>query len=163
MGYTHYWKFHEAPRGKTKELEATYQKAILECQKVVRILAEENRSQYGSSFMSGYSAHCRPGEYGGIKLNGSRGNDCEDFIMREHYNQNDSSNFCKTNRNYYDDAVIACLLVLKYRLGDSITVNSDGDSDEWQPVADRVSEILRRKVTVPDTIRTNNVRQLKKA
>ena len=163
MGYTNYWSFKKAPRGNAKELEATYQKAILECQKVVYTLAEINRDLFGTSYMSGYSAHCKPGEYGGIKLNGSRGEDCEDFILREHYNQNDTGNFCKTNRNYYDEAVIACLLVLKYRLGDVVTVNSDGDLDEWQPVADRVSEILRRKVTVPDTIHTNNVRQLKKA
>lgn len=164
MGYTHYWSWNlDGIKGKTSDYEARYQQAILECQKVIRKMADENRSQYGSSMMSGYSAHTKPGQYAGLLLNGSRGNDCEDFIMREHLKQNGTSEFCKTNRAAYGDAVICSLLILHYRLGDILTVNSDGDAEDWQPWADYVSKILRRKVKVPDTIRNYNTRNLKQA
>lgn len=164
MGYTHYWSWNlNKIKGSTAEYEAIYQQAILECQKVIVKMAADNRAWYGSSMMSGYSAHCKPGKYAGLLLNGSKGNDCEDFIMREHLKQNDTDNFCKTNRAAYGDAVICSLLIFHYRLGDILTVTSDGDAEEWQPWADYVSKILRRKVKVPDTIRNLNVRKLKQA
>lgn len=151
MGYTQYWSFDKSA-GRAKELETKYQKAILECQKVVHRLVNENRRQFGTSFMSGYTAHCKPGEYGGIRLNGIVGKFGEDFVMREHFNQNESTGFCKTNRAAYDDAVMCCLLILKYRLGDAFDIYSDGYIGYWQPWADYVSKILRRKINVPSTI-----------
>jgi hypothetical protein len=163
MGYTHYWSWNfDSLKGKTKEYEDKYQQAILECQRVIRKLADENRSQYGSSWMSGYSAHTKPGQYAGILLNGSSGISAEDFVMREHLKQNESG-FCKTNRQPYDDAVICCLLILNYRLGDVFQVSSDGDWEDWQPWADYVSETIKRKVRVPSSIRQPKTMRLLRA
>lgn len=151
MGYTHYWSF-DFKAGKAQDMEAKYQQAILECQRFIYKTAQENRKLYGSSMLAGFPAHTKPGRYGGLKLNGKSGDDCEDFALREHFKQNDESNFCKTRRYYYDDVVKVCLLILKYRLGDAMTLNSDGDSSEWTEAQTSASKFLRRKVTIPDTI-----------
>lgn len=151
MGYTHYWTFNNKA-GKASDLEARYQKAILECQKVVRAIAEDNRKEWGSSFLSGYTAHTKAGQYGGLEVNGKGSDACESFIMREHLNQNDSFGFCKTGRNLYDFAVVACLAILQYRLGDAITVSSDGDALEWTEAVAYASKKLRRKIPVPNGV-----------
>lgn len=160
MGYTHYWSWDFSKlKGKTKEYEATYQQAILECQKVINKIAEDNRKTYGSSLMAGYSAHTKPGQYSGIELNGKGGVSCETFIMREHMKQNESD-CCKTNCHPYDDAVVCCLLILNYRLGDVFHVSSDGDAQDWQPWADYVSDAIKRKVRVPSSIRSPKTMRL---
>lgn len=53
MGYTHYWSVKKAPKGKAAQLEKAYQKAILECAKVIRYYSET----FGG--LSGYSAHVK--------------------------------------------------------------------------------------------------------
>lgn len=154
MGYTHYWSFN-FKAGKADELENKYQQAILECQKLIYKTAESNRKLYHSSFFSGYTAHTKPGKYAGLLLNGTGANACEDFIMREHFKQNDPQGFCKTNRNaYYDLLTQACLLILKYRLGDAMTVTSDGSHEEWLPAREIARLAIRRQVKIPETIRT---------
>ena len=169
MGYTHYWSFVPAAKGQTKQLETTYQAAILECQKVVRKLAEWNRETHGSSLMSGFTAHCKPGEYGGLKIGATQDGCGETFIMREHFSENDTQNFCKTNRYNYDVAVTACLAILKYRLGDNIQVGSDGSNTEWDEGVQLARQVLKRKVPNPipsksvQEVRTNSApRSIKK-
>ena len=149
MGYTHYWSFVPATRGNTKELETQYQKAILECQKVAVRFAEHNRDTLGSSFMSGFTAHCKPGQYGGLGIGPTRAESGELFGMREHFNQNETQDFCKTNRSVYDTAVVACLSILKYRLGDNFTVSSDGASEDWEAGVELARHVLKRKVPNP--------------
>jgi hypothetical protein len=149
VGYTHYWSFVPAAKGQTKQLEATYQAAILECQKVVGKLAEWNRETHGSSLMSGFTAHCTPGQYGGLKIGATQGEGGETFVMREHFNENETQDFCKTNRSSYDTAVVACLAILKYRLGDNIQVNSDGSSVEWEDGLLLARNILKRQIPNP--------------
>ncbi len=87
-------------------------------------------------------------------VNGSeRVGQCEDFIMREHFSQNES-NFCKTNQHPYDQVVTACLIILKARLGPLIQVSSDGRKEDWS-----AGLILAKSVTglktlkIPDNIR----------
>jgi len=152
MGYTHYWTFN-SKAGKAADLEARYQQAILECQRVVFRLAAENRELCGSACLSGYTAHSKPGKYGGLEINGAGDDACETFIMREHFNQNQSFGFCKTGRNFYDIAVVSCLAILQYRLGDAINVTSDGTSEDWENIVSYVSRKLRRKIPVPASIR----------
>lgn len=43
----------------------------------------------------------------------------------------DDWGFCKTAFRPYDIAVTACLIILKHRLGDAITVQSDGEDAHW--------------------------------
>lgn len=147
MGYTHYWTFNKGKRGTTAETEAAYQQAMLDCAKVVRYYYEREGG------ISGYTAHTKPGTYGGLNFNGKGEDGHEPFIMREHYNQNDRSSFCKTARKPYDILVTACLAVLAYRLGDAVSIYSDGDVDDWQDGVNLAQTILRRKVTVPTTIK----------
>ena len=157
MGYSHYWSIDmDALRGKTAKYEASYQKAIAECQRVVTRMALVNRELYGTSYLSGYTAHTKPGQYGGINLGGSQDHTAEYLILREHLKQNDSAGAIKTNRHPYDTAVVACLLILSYRLPGIFIVRSDGHEGDWQRVADYVSSVLRRRIHVPETIRTRD-------
>ena len=159
MGYTHYWTFVPAAKGQTKQLEDKYQAAILECQKAVRKLAEWNRETHGSSLMSGFTAHCKPGEYGGLKIGAAGGESGETFVLREHFNENELRDFCKTGRSSYDVAVTACLSILKYRLGDSIQVASDGGAQEWEDGLLLARNVLKRQI--PNPIPSKSVQEVK--
>lgn len=123
MGYTHYWTF-VPKRGDATKNEKSYQNAIKKCSKVIRSYSK----QFGG--LSGYSAHSDT--YGGINVNGSeRVGQCESFILREHLNQNEAFNFCKTGRYQYDTVVTACLIILKHYLKDAVSIGSDGYAHEW--------------------------------
>ena len=155
MGYTNYWTFNLSviPKGKTQDFEAKYQKAIYESQVTLAKLAEHNRKEHGSSCLSGYSAHAKPGIYGGLLLNGNEfAGKAEDFVMREHLKQNEVRDFCKTYLYDYDKGVKICLLILKYRLGDVLRIDSDGDLEGWQSAADFASAVLKRKIKVPENL-----------
>lgn len=82
--------------------------------------------------LSGYTAHTKPGQYGGLMINGKGENGHEDFSLREHFSQNESD-FCKTARKSYDVVVTACLIILKHYLKDNITIGSDGGASDWSP------------------------------
>ena len=128
MGYTVYFSFKAPPKGRASQTEALYQAAILDCQ---RFLVRYNMALPNGSpeRLSGYSAHCKPGQYGGIKINGTSEYSCEDFVLREHMSQNESS-WCKTNRQSYTIAVLGCLYLLKRRLGDLVQIDTDGCDSE---------------------------------
>ena len=149
MGHTHYIACNKPAKGLALETERKYQKAISECAKVIRYYSET----FGG--LSGYSAHSS--NYLGLKFNGSaRVGGCEDFIMREHYSQNESFNFCKTNRLPYDTVVVACLIILKHRLGECIEVSSDGRRDDWNDGLILVRKVLGLvRIDIPSTIRPN--------
>lgn len=154
MGYTHYFSFGKPPAGTAAQVEAKYKKAILECQKVIYTLSKE------SGGLSGYCAHTKPGTYGGVLLNGSGDESHEDFVLREHYSQN-KPEFCKTARKYYDVAVVACLVVLKHRLGKLIDIGSDGDTVDWNEGLALAKRILGLKtLKVPASIRPGKLRQV---
>jgi hypothetical protein len=122
--YTHYFTFFKE-KGKAKDLEKTYQLAIKDCQRIVKRWSIDNGG------LSGYTAHVPIGKYAGVTVNGSKDSGCEEFVLREHFNQNEWS-FVKTERLPYDTVVVACLAVLKHRLGDAITVSSDGNANDWR-------------------------------
>jgi len=152
MGYTHYWKMNKVKNITAKKLEETYQKAIKECQKIA--LTYNNSCKVlglDEERLSGYSAHCKVGQYGGINLNGKEDLMHEDFILREHFNQNENFNFCKTAQKPYDIVVVACLAVLKYRLKDNIVVSSDGDSKDWTKGIELANHVLKLKIKNPIT------------
>lgn len=142
MGYTHYWRVKKI-KGMATVLEARYQKAILECQKVCSTYYKE----FGG--LSGYSAHTKPGAYGGLKVNGKGDDGHEDFVMREHFNENEDFEFCKTARKSYDLVVTACLAILKHRLGHAIEVSSDGDAADWTDGVNYAREVTGLKIKNP--------------
>jgi hypothetical protein len=146
VGYTHYWSFTKGKQT-AAATEKAYQKAMLECANVVRYWYLQNGG------ISGYTAHTKPGSYGGLTFNGKGDEGCETFVMREHYSQNEKGNFCKTNNKEYDILVVACLAILKYRLKDAIEVSSDGTTYDWNRGVNLAQTILKRKVQIPSNIR----------
>ena len=147
MGYTHYWEF-SSNRGKTAQYEKKYQLAIAKCAKVIRYYSDT----FGG--LSGYTAHDKKRVYGGLKVNGSREYSHEDFCMREHLSENEGFNFCKTAQKPYDTVVVACLIIMRHYLGDSIRVSSDGDRREWNDGLTLVQKVLNlKKIQIPVSIR----------
>lgn len=159
MGYTHYWSFTAPKRGETAKIEKAYQKAIKECATIARTYYKANGG------LSGFSAHTEPGKYGGLKINGKGDDMHEDFIMREHFKQNlepDNWHFCKTARKPYDIVVVACLIVLEYRLPGNFRADSDGYTDDWQDGLELAQRVLKnKKLTIPKTIRVYQGPKLK--
>jgi len=139
MGYTHYWGFKKPAKNTAEKTEILYKKTVLECQKVIKYYYKENGG------LSGYSAHTKLGQYGGINLNGKGDQGHETFILREHYNQNEGD-FCKTARKDYDIVVVACLAILSYRMGHLISVESDGYSHEHIAGIQLDERVLNRKI-----------------
>lgn len=151
MGYTHYWTFKPAPKSEASKVEEKYQLAIRQCNRVIKAYNKQfDKGDYRR--LSGFSAHCKTGQYGGIHINGSGDEAHEDFTLREHYSQNlesDAFNFCKTARKPYDDVVVACLIILKHYLKELIHIQSDGYADEWLDGKHLAETELRMRLTIP--------------
>lgn len=157
MGYTHYFQF-TVPKGiKAAVLEAKYQTAIKECAKLTRVWNREaSERNADEERLSGFTAHTKPGQYGGLEVNGKGENAHESFDLREHFKQNieadgafGGSGFCKTARKPYDAVIVACLAVLKYRLGNAIQVSSDGRHSDWTDGVAFARRVLRRAIPNP--------------
>lgn len=155
MGYTHYWVFNKKPNA------VEYARAIKDISKIARACKE---------FLSGYSAHVPPHVYGGAMINGIGDDRHEDFTLRERPADVYPFNFCKTAAKPYDIAVVASLIVLKHRLGDDISVSSDGGARDWNAglkLAKRVTGLklknplagLRRTVKVKAKVRDFSLNQ----
>lgn len=149
MGYTHYWSFKPAKKGTAKQVEIKYQKALQECAKVAREYNKQcAENGLTNERLSGYTAHSKSGEYGGLQINGKADLAHEEFTLREHYSENESD-FCKTARKPYDIVVVACLAILKYRLGELIDIGSDGYNDDWNAGVDLARRITKRAIQNP--------------
>lgn len=158
MGYTHYYTF-KVPKGiKATKLESAYQAAILECARVAHAYnAECSGKGLTDARLSGYTAHTKLGEYGGIELNGKADLAHEPLVLREHFKQNIEGSgfgFVKTARKPYDTVIVACLAILKYRLGDAIDVASDGTAGDWVNGTLLARRVIKRKVPNPMSTRT---------
>jgi hypothetical protein len=86
-----------------------------------------------------------------IHLNGVRGEGYETFCVSRiggsKWSPPDDDGrvfeFCKTGYRPYDLVVTACLVATKHRLGDLVTVESDGEDEEWQPAREFCLKTLR--------------------
>lgn len=146
MGYTHYWRINPI-KGKAEKQEKAYQNAIKKCQKIV---SEYNKAVKSidpkdERRLSGYSAHTKVGQYGGLNFNGVGNLSHEDFSFREHFRENSDFDFCKTARKPYDVVVTACLIVMKHYLKDGINVSSDGDASEWNDGLELAKKVTKLK------------------
>lgn len=121
MGYTLYYKRISTDAKKEK----TYKQTIKLIQEFV-LWAKEKE---GIS-LSGYTAHTKPGQYGGIKLNGKGSDAHEDFCLREHFNENEDFQFCKTEEKPYDIVVKGSLLLLEKNMPGCWDISCDGDKEE---------------------------------
>jgi hypothetical protein len=140
MGYTHYYTFKRSSTKTAEQAENALQQAVKDCTKILKTLKRRGLR------LSGYSANSAK-QYGGLNVNGAGDESHETFIVLEHFSQNVAHgfNFCKTARKPYDQAIVACLAVLKWRLGECIDVSSDGDAKDWSHGVELAREILRRK------------------
>lgn len=120
-------------RGHAAKLEKLYVRTLKECQSIVAAYSKE----FGG--IAGYSA--RTAEYGGLQVYGARGENIDKFELREHLSQNETQ-LIETGEYAYGTVVVACLTLLKHRLGDVFSVSSDGDATSWQAGVD-----LARRVT----------------
>ena len=155
MGYTHYWRFKKPAKGKASQTETAYQRALIDCQRIILTYRAVNGG------LSGFSAHTKLGQYGGINVNGSRDDGHETFVLREHFSENEGFNFCKTARKPYDRVVTACLIVLSYRLGDCIEVSSDGDSEDWAAGLQLAERVLKlKRLAIPERVSNRNNRSI---
>ena len=156
MGYTHYFKIKKSKiLGKTRQYESAYQKAIRDCQTIVRQYNKDLKATDPKhpDRLQGYSAHTEVGEYGGVNFNGVGKLAHETFTLREHLGQNNDFNFCKTAGKPYDIVVVACLVVLADSLGDAIEVTSDGTSGDWLAGLNLARHILKdNNLGIPDQI-----------
>lgn len=128
MGYTHYFNFKPVNERQWRDIEQRYQRAIRDCQRIIRSWYAKNGR------LAGYSAHTPIGRYAGLQVNGKGIDAAETFNLRAFYGQNlqaDFKPFIKTNGLPYDVVVTACLAVLKHRLGDAIQLNTDGARSDW--------------------------------
>ena len=101
MGYTHYFNFKKPAKGQAKKTEQKYQRAVLDCARIIKTYYAANGG------LKGYTAHTKLGEYGGIEVNGARENAGEPFQIQEHYRENVGEfYYVKSNRLSYDDVVV---------------------------------------------------------
>lgn len=158
MGYTHYWNVNKI-RGQASQQEKDYQLAIRQCQ---RIILKYNKEMKDLDLkhpdrLSGYSAHTKVKQYGGLNINGVGELAHETFSMREHFGENESD-FCKTALKPYDTVVVACLITLKHYLGQGFSVDSDGDAADWQAGLELAKRVTRIKtLKIPASIRNSEV------
>ena len=161
MGYTHYWEF-KSSHGKSKTVEATYQLAVRQCQRIIkgynkRVKALDKKHP---NRLAGYSAYTKISEYSGIDVNGTGDLGHETFSVADHYSKNrdkDFWGFCKTANKPYDAVVVACLLTLRYYLCDLITISSDGDYLDFVEGQRLAEDILKIK----EQQRSDDIRKIK--
>lgn len=156
MGYTHYFTLHAPKRGETKATQEKYLQALKDCTRIVKAWQEQAIDEQR---LSGYTAHCEPGEYGGLKVNGKGENAHEDFCLPERLPKlgNSHADFCKTARKPYDVVVTACLIVLKLHLGDRVDIQSDGTQTDWIAGLNLACIVLNKNVELPTGIRKERV------
>lgn len=71
-----------------------------------------------------------------ICFNGTRGHDCEPFIIHRYQESRRGSGivsgYCKTEGHEYDICVKCSLVILKHHLGEALHVSSDAKIDDWE-------------------------------
>lgn len=158
MGYTHYWNFKKPSKGTAMQVEKQYQLALRQCRRLLQSYNANLKllNPKHPDRLSGYSVHSKG--YGGLFFNGTAELSHEDFVLREHYNQNlvnDYFGFCKTAYKPYDLMVTGCLLILNHYLKSNITISSDGYAHNWAVSLILVQRILGlTSIKIPDTIKS---------
>ena len=101
MGYTNYWSFNKSKKQFTPDV-------IEKVKKIFSAYTETTNEKLVKTAGSEKDAVVKPTL---IQFNGDTGDDYEDFYINLRHRID--SNFCKTNRNLYDRAVKAVLMLLE--------------------------------------------------
>jgi len=148
VGYTHYITFNMPKAAKeAAKAEEAYQKALADCSNIAVQWNSELPKGHPHR-LSGFTAHAKPGKYGGLCINGTKANAHEAFELRERFGLQRGT-FCKTARKPYDTVVVACLAVLAEKLGEAVTITSDGDVSDWECGVRYACEVLGRPIPNP--------------
>lgn len=149
--YTHYYSIN------TKKISQRRWDRV--CNKLNELVYEFGQQHGG---ISGFSAHSKPGKYGGLYFNGSRENGHEPFILRADVKNQEPGAFCKTARKPYDVLVTAVLSVLQMEFGEGLVkVGYDGDYPGWVAGVEYASKVLGIRVPVPVGVTRTSKRHLK--
>lgn len=134
MEYGHSIVFHnlKGPKGTAEKLEKQYLLALRDCQRIVK---NYYRSKGG---LSGFSAHTKLGQYGGLEINGAGELRGDTFSLPEHFRQNFlspsvlySGIFIATHGLPYDVVITACLVTLKHRLGKAVNIETNATKADF--------------------------------
>jgi hypothetical protein len=151
-GHTIIFNNHKGPKGTAEKLEKQYLLALRDCQRIVKAYY---RSKGG---LSGFSAHTKLGQYGGLEVNGAGEEKGDLFALPEHFRQNFSGATELFSGHYlitygfpYDVVVTACLVTLKHRLGKAIEIETNGTKASFTAgvrLAKRVTDLAIRNPIV---------------
>lgn len=132
MGWTHHW---QRPQSFDADKFAA---AATDCRRLVTVLPLSLAGPDGSGLPIFNNDQ--------IALNGVEGENCEPFVVnRTEYDRRGRDHFwsfCKTEHLPYDQVVQAALIILKFHLGDALSVGSDGKAEHWEAAKSLVVEHL---------------------
>ena len=119
MGYKHYWRH---PQGTDTDF-GSFMPAIMEDVKAILYIAKEHVT--GPEGMQGTRPIITTGD---ILFNGIEPYKREAFCYPPlRSSGGDLMDACETGREFYDAAVVASLLAIKFHMGSAITLETDAD------------------------------------
>jgi hypothetical protein len=134
MGYTHYWDFFNKNYD-----EKSWKKGIQLCKKIVKSapkgLLGDWDGEGGTPTITEDS----------VRFNGVGEHSHETCAITKEEN---GSGFCKTNVKPYDAYVTACLIAMKFSLGEGARVRSDGRLDGFQDGLEIFNQVTKKEVQV---------------
>lgn len=137
MGYTHYFRQQRAfTRGEWHELQSAVKQLIGNMPETVRLRGWNGKGELRLDDEA-------------IVFNGDAetGGDFETFSLSRAINP--EPNFCKTERNPYDVAVMA-VLVLAHRIAPgALEIGSDGGARDWRTAAELLGHVNGCPVELP--------------
>lgn len=138
MGYTHYWELNERSfKGSLFSRTVEGMNKIVEASPLV-------------DHWDGHDAGARIIKDYRVEFDGIGDEAHETFCFQAFELAGRNFNFCKTAQKPYDIVVTACLSVAADVIGDGIKVSSDGEPKDWEAGARFASEVLGRRIQVPD-------------
>lgn len=132
MGYTHYW---------TIDLPIpweSWEAIVTDARKLFASTAQPIQFEYDN-------ASAPVADDARIRFNGRGDNGYETFVF-DRYGEQQS---CKTGGRPYDVVVCAVLAAVHDRAPKSVTVESDGDANDWAPALAWGSLVLGRTLRFP--------------
>lgn len=134
MGYTHYWE----------STGRIYNEHLKEAIRYMGIVVNDN-----TDILAGGDGTGKPEITDDeIRFNGIGDSSHETFSISTDWKG--TFNFCKTAEKPYDVIVVACLVVLKYHLGDSVSVSSDGDCEDLNAGIVLAMKYIKTNLTIQE-------------
>ena len=131
-GYTHYWRWAQAPDAAALSNCIAEMKLIIQARKIILVGPDLPGAVAGSPKIEGMK----------VDINGIGDDAHEPFVFPGKV----GFNFCKTEGKPYDEVVTACLILARDYFPDSVlAISSDGEWQDWSSGANLYSSVLRRR------------------